>query len=67
MIGQRSEYTSLVQLMFLRQIPGFDVSMLKSTKYIRMGITIFQFVIWGGISSDIRSEIMFYGCADASP
>ena len=36
-------------------------------KYIRMGITIFQFVIWGGISSDIRSEIMFYDSADASP
>ena len=28
-----------------------------------MGITIFKFVIWGGISSDIRSEIMFYGSA----
>ena len=24
-IGQRSEYTSLTQLMFLRQMPGFDV------------------------------------------
>ena len=32
-----------------------------------MGTTIFQFVIWGGISSDIRSEIMFYGSANASP
>ena len=30
-----------------------------------MGITIFKFVIWGGISSDIRSEILFYG--DATP
>ena len=37
--------------------------MLK--KYIRMGITIFKFVIWGGISSDIRSE-MFYGDASFS-
>ena len=26
-----------------------------------MGITVFKFVIWGGISSDIRSEILFYG------
>ena len=31
MIGQRSEYTSLMQRMFLGQIPGFDVLMLKST------------------------------------
>ena len=44
---------------------GFDMQMLK--EYIRMGITIFQFVILGGISPDIRSEIMFYGSADASP
>ena len=64
MIGQRSEYTSLIQLMFLRQIPGFDVYMLK--KYIRKWITVFQFVIWGGISSDICSEIMFYDSADVS-
>ena len=26
-----------------------------------MGITIFKLFIWGGISSDIRSEITFYG------
>ena len=32
-----------------------------------MGITIFKFVIWGGVSSDIRSEIMFYGSANTSP
>ena len=44
--------------MFLRQIPGFEEYMLK---YIRMGLTIFKFVIWGGISLEIRSEIMFYG------
>ena len=28
--------------------------------YIRMGITIFKFFIWGGISSHKLSEIMFY-------
>ena len=32
-----------------------------------MGITIFIILIWGGISSDIRSEITFYGSARASP
>ena len=32
-----------------------------------MGITIFKIFIWGGISSDIRSEITFYGSAYASP
>ena len=34
-----------------------------SSKNIRMGITIFKYFIWGGISSYIRSEIMFYGNA----
>ena len=29
-------------------------------KYIRMGINIFKIFIWGGILSDIRSEITFY-------
>ena len=32
-----------------------------------MGITIFKFVIWVGILSDICSEIMFYSSANASP
>ena len=32
-----------------------------------MGITIFKIFICGGISSDIRSEITFYGSAYASP
>ena len=63
MIGQRSEYASLMQLMFSRQIPGFDLYIVNVKKYIRMGITIFQFVIWGGISSYIRSETMFNGSA----
>ena len=26
-----------------------------------------KFFIWGGISSDIRSEILFYGDASAEP
>ena len=30
-------------------------------KCIRMGITIFKIFTWGGISSDIRSDITFYG------
>ena len=32
-----------------------------------MGITVFKIFILGGISSDIHSEIMFYGSANASP
>ena len=40
---------------------------IKLHKCIRMGITIFKIFIWGGISSDIRSEITFYGSARASP
>ena len=40
---------------------------LKLQKCIRMGITIFKYLIWGGISLDICSEIMFYGSPHASP
>ena len=40
---------------------------MKLQKCIRMGITIFKIFIWGGITSDIRSEITFYGSAGASP
>ena len=32
-----------------------------------MGITIFKIFTWGGILSDIRSEITFYGSARAGP
>ena len=39
----------------------------KIQKCIRMGIIIFKILILGGISLDIRSEIMFYGSAHASP
>ena len=39
----------------------------KLERCIRMAITIFKILIWGGISSDIRSEITFYGSARASP
>ena len=34
---------------------------------INKGITVFKIFIWGGISSDIRSEIKFYGDARAEP
>ena len=53
-IGQHSGFTSLMQLTFCSKYLVIDVS-----KYIRMGITIFKFFIWGGISLDIRSEIIF--------
>ena len=36
---------------------------MKLQKCIRMGITIFKIFIWKGISSDIQSEITFYGSA----
>ena len=38
----------------------------KLQKCIRMGITIFNIFTWGGISSDIHSEITFYGYVHAS-
>ena len=31
------------------------------------GITAFKFGIWGGKSAVLRSQITFYGSADASP
>ena len=34
---------------------------IKLQKCIRMGKTIFKFFIWGGILSDIWSEIMLFG------
>ena len=34
---------------------------------IRMGITTFKFVIWGGKSAVLRSQITFYGSANALP
>ena len=34
---------------------------IRLRKRIRMGITIFKILIWGGISSDIRWEFMSYG------
>ena len=39
----------------------------KMNKCIRMGKTAFKFVIWGGKSAVLRSQITFYGSADASP
>ena len=39
----------------------------KLKKCIRMGITVFKIFIWGGIPSDIRSEMTFYGSARTSP
>ena len=34
---------------------------------IRMGITVLKFVIWGGKSCVLWSQIAFYGFAGASP
>ena len=34
---------------------------------IIQGITVFKIFIWGGKSSDIRSEILFYGDVSAEP
>ena len=31
------------------------------------GINVFKCFIWGGISSDILSEILFYGNASGEP
>ena len=40
---------------------------IKLQKCIRIGMTIFKILIWGGISADIRWEILFDGSACASP
>ena len=44
----------------------FTVLLKEKCKCIRMGITIFKFIIWGGISSNVHSEIMFNGSAYVS-
>ena len=57
MICQRSGFTSLTQLVFF----------LVNTSYFKNGDNHIQNFHLGGISSDIRSEIVFYDSADASP
>ena len=34
---------------------------LLKTGQVNKGMTVFKIFIWGGISSDIRSEVQFYG------
>ena len=49
---------------------GIDVASWCSGHYVETviyEITVFKIFIWGGISSDIRSEILFYGDASAEP
>ena len=57
-IGQRNGFTSLTELALCGKYLVFDLY-----KCIRMAITIFKKFIRGDISSDIRSEIRFYGDA----
>ena len=41
---------------------------VKTIMVIQLGdITLFKIFIWGGISSDIQSEIKFYGDARGEP
>ena len=40
---------------------------MRLQKCIRMGITVFKFITWEGISLDIRSEMMFYGSIHTPP
>ena len=49
--GCRSSFTLLTKLTFGEKYCAFDELMFK--KCIRMGITVFKIVIWGGISSVI--------------
>ena len=60
-IGQHSGFMSVTQLTFC-VISCFWC--VKVKKYIRIRISIFRIFIWGSISSDICSEIMFSGSAD---
>ena len=48
---------------FLTKPCAFKASRGHASKMVKLGITVFKFVIWGGISSNIRSEILFYGDA----
>ena len=46
-----------------QSLPSFLLRLYNIIK----GITVFKIFIWGGISSDIRSEIVFYSDARAEP
>ena len=66
------EQFDVVHVTFLWMLCGImRLAMLqfetKLQKCIRMGIIIFKIFIWGGISSDIRSEITFHVSAGALP
>ena len=40
---------------------GMNLHLLQNFVYAHSGGSGFKIFIWGGISSDIRSEILFYG------
>ena len=42
-----------------KMVPKQKGRFLGNSLTVKKGITIFKFFIWGGISSDIRSEIAF--------
>ena len=58
--------TLLLLVYVVRFVKNDALEIIIVIKYVRMKITLFLFS-WGGITSDIRSDIMFYGCAYASP
>ena len=64
-----SDFMQLAAAGRRRNIVHFFTVFLKGKCYkcIRMGITVFKIFIWGGILSDILSEITFYRSAYASP
>ena len=64
--------TSLIKSYFLwwrAALRGLQRSNLKRNcrSALECDKHIFKIFIWGGVSSDIRSEIVFYGSARASP
>ena len=63
-IGWCSGFTLLTKLTLVQNTCLWQINVKR---YIRMGITIYKIFIWGGISSVIWSEIMFYDSAVMSP
>ena len=57
----------VIFVQFIDQLIDYPINCASLNKCIRMGITAFKCVIWGGKSTFLWSQITFYGSTDASP
>ena len=66
--GRIRTLVAMATSIFYRLIMGkVKIDIFFCLNGVYLGITVFKFVIWGGISSDILAEILFYGDTSAEP